>query len=53
MAKRKITHGQTTIYKAQKTKDRTTRTKLKTVVNTDAPEGDAVSAPLLTPVVLL
>jgi len=39
MAKRKSTKGQTTIYKhTHKTKDRVTRTPLKTVVNWSAPE---------------
>ena len=41
MAKRKSTKGQTTIYKthAFQTKDRVTRTPLKTGVNSGAPEG--------------
>jgi hypothetical protein len=40
MAKRKITKGQTTIYKhTYKTKDQVTRTPLKPGVNSGAPEG--------------
>ena len=40
MAKRKSTKGQTTIYKtSHKTKDRVTRTPLKTEVNSCAQEG--------------
>jgi hypothetical protein len=37
----------------QKTKNRTTQTTLKTGMNSGAPEVLAVSAPLVTPVVLL
>ena len=36
-----------------KTKDRVTRTSLKTGVNSGAPEGLAVPAPLVAPVVLI
>ena len=36
-----------------KTKDRVTRTPLKPGVNSGAPEGKAVPAPLVTPVVLI
>jgi len=36
-----------------KTKDRVTRTPLKPRVNSGAPEGWAVSAPLMAPVVLI
>ena len=36
-----------------KTKDRVTRTPLKTGMNSGAPEGYAVSVPLVTPVVLI
>ena len=36
-----------------KTKDRVTRTPLKTGVNSCAPEGCAVPVPLVTPVVLI
>jgi hypothetical protein len=36
-----------------KTKDRVTRTPLKTGVNSGAPEVSAVPAPLVTPVVLV
>jgi len=40
MTKRKSTKGQKTIYKhTHKTKDRVTRTPLKTEVNSGAPEG--------------
>jgi hypothetical protein len=49
MAKRNSTKGQTTIYK---TKDRVTRTQLKPGVNSGAPEGYAVPAPLVAPVVI-
>jgi hypothetical protein len=35
------------------TKDRGTRTPLKPAVNSGAPEGLAIPAPLVTPVVLL
>ena len=38
---------------AHKTKDRVTRTPLKTGVNSDATEGLAVPAPLVVPVVLI
>ena len=37
----------------QKTNDRTTRTPLKTGVNSCAPEGLAVHSPNMAPVVLL
>ena len=37
----------------QKTKDRVTRTPLKTVVNSGGPEGSVVPAPHVAPVVLL
>jgi len=37
----------------EKTKDRATRTSLKTGVSSDAPKGYAVPAPHVTPVVLL
>ena len=52
MAKRKRTYNdiQKTTYK---TKDRATRTPLKLEVNSCAPEGLAVSAPLVTLIVLL
>ena len=53
MAKRKRTKGQTTIYKVLKTPDRVTRTRLKTWVNSGAPERQVVPAPLVTLVVLL
>jgi hypothetical protein len=36
-----------------KTKDRVTRTSLKQEVNSGAPEGQAVAAPLVAPVVLI
>jgi len=35
----------------QKTKDRVTRTPIKTGVNSGAPEGGVVRAPLVAPVV--
>jgi hypothetical protein len=38
---------------AYKTKDRVTRIPLKTGVNSGAPEGYSVPAPLVTPVVLI
>jgi hypothetical protein len=38
---------------AHKTKDRVTRTPLKTGVNSDDTEGLAVPAPLVVPVVLI
>jgi hypothetical protein len=52
MAKRKRTYNdiQNTTYK---TKDRATRTPLKLEVNSCAPESIAVSAPLVTLIVLL
>jgi len=54
MIKRKETKGQTTIYKTtQKTKDWATRTILKPSVKSGAPEGRAVPAPRVVPVVLL
>jgi ribosomal protein L21E len=56
MAKRKSTKGQTTIdktYRTYKTKDRVTRTPLKPGVNSGAPEGWAVPAPLVVSVVLI
>jgi len=37
----------------QKTKDRATRTLLKSGVNSGAPEGKTVPAQIVTPVVLL
>ena len=37
----------------QKTKDRVTQTPLKHGVNSGAPEGLAVPAPIVTPVVLI
>jgi hypothetical protein len=42
---------QSTKY-THKTKDRVTRTPLKTGVNSGAPEGYAVPAPLVAPVVI-
>ncbi len=53
MVKRKSTKEQTTIYKAYiyKTKDRVTRTPLKTGVNSGAPEREAVPAPLVALVI--
>jgi len=36
-----------------KTKDRVTRTPLKTGVNSGAPEGKVVPAPLVAPVMLI
>ena len=52
--KKKSTKGQTTIYKhTHKTKDRVTRIPLKPNVNSGAPKGKAVPAPLVTPVVLI
>ena len=54
MAKRKSTKDQQRSTKhAYKAKDRVTRTPLKTGVNSGAPEGKAVPAPLVTPIVLI
>ena len=55
MAKRKMTKGQTNYLQntTHKIKDRVTRTPLKTVVNSGAPEGLADPAALVAPVVLL
>ena len=47
--KKKYKMTKTTIYK---TKDRVTRTQLKPGVNSGAPEGYAVPAPLVAPVVI-
>jgi len=41
------------IYKAQTVKHRATRTSLKTAGNSGAPDGFVVSAPRVTPIVLL
>jgi len=41
------------IYKTQKVKHRATLTSIETAGNSGAPEGFAVSASLVTPVVLL
>ena len=51
MAKRKSTKGQTTIYKAYayNTKDRVTRTPLKTGCELRCSEGWVFPAPLVTP----
>ena len=40
-------------HKTHKTKNQVTRTPLKTGVNSGAPEGLAVPAPLVAPVVLI
>ena len=48
--KKKDKQGST--YYTHKTKDRVTRTPLKTGVNSGAPEGYSVPAPLVSPVVL-
>jgi hypothetical protein len=55
MDKRNKTKGQTMIYQniAHKTKDRATRTPLKTGVNPGAHEWYTVLAQLVAPVVLL
>ena len=47
---KKSTKGQTTIYK---TKDRVTRTPLKTGVNPGALKGSAVPPPLVAPVMVI
>jgi hypothetical protein len=52
MTNRKMTKGQTTIYKHYtQTKDRVIQTPLKTGVNSSAPEGQAVPTTLVAPVV--
>ena len=51
MAKRKSTKGQT--KHTDKAKDRVIRNPLKTAMNSGSPEGKAVPAPLVAPVVLI
>ena len=45
--------GQTTIYKTLDTKDRATQTPLQTGMDSCAPEGLTVPAPLVAPIVLV
>ena len=55
MTKAKMIKGKTTIYKTNityRTKDRVTQTPLLNGVNSGAPEGSAVHAPLVAPIVL-
>jgi hypothetical protein len=54
MAKRKLQKERKRSTKhTHKTEDRVTRTPLKTGVNSSAPEGSTVRAPLVTRVVLI